>query len=188
MLRVKQLIRKGEDVARVISILVFVACIFMGYGCDGSSGRAPKKRTPSAKPKLFMSKEERELQRKREIIGQKKEALNNTEWDIDMIGTSAETGESVTIKDTVVFVDNKVLSKRLESQGFLPTNYTLSLKDDEKVIWETMQTGENQLVFFRGEISQDLTSMAGVISFQKPGGSEDYSFQSTDKRKIFLSE
>ena len=167
---------------RLISTVVFVVCILMGYGCDGSSGRA-KKGAPQAKPKIFMSKEERELERKRELIGEKKEALNDTEWDIDMSGLSA-TGERATTKDTIVFTQNKVASKRLESQGFLPTNYTLSLKDGEKVVWETMQTGDNQLVFFRGEFAQDLSSMAGVISFQKPGGSEDYSFQSTGKRKI----
>ena len=171
---------------RLISTLVFVVCILMGYGCDGSSGRA-KKGGPRAKPKLFMSREERALQRKREIIGQKTEALNETEWDIDMSRLSA-SGEAATIKDTIVFTDNKILSRRLEGQGFMPTNYTLSLKEDDKVIWETMQTGENQLAFFRGEISEDLSSMAGVISIQKPGGSEDYSFKSTEKRKIFVTE
>ena len=173
--------------ARLSAILVFVVCVFLGYGCNGSSGRAPKKKPAEGeKPKLFMSQEERELERKRDVIGQKKEALNETEWDIDMSRLSSPEQAS-TIKDTIVFTENKVLSKRLESQGFLPTNYTLSLKDDDKVIWETMQTGEGQLVFFRGEISPDLSSMSGVISFQKPGGSEDYSFSSTDKRKIFMT-
>ena len=173
--------------ARVVAILVFVMCVFVGYGCNGSSGRAPKKGAPQAKPKLFMSKEEKELQRKRDIIAAKKEALNETEWDVDMTAMSGEAKGTVT-KDTIVFTDNKVSSKKLSAQGFLPTNYTLSLKDEDKVIWETMQTGEGQLVFFRGEISQDLSGMAGVISFQKPGSSEDYSFQSTAKRKIFLTE
>ncbi|MBN2119707.1 MAG: hypothetical protein JW734_01450 [Candidatus Omnitrophica bacterium] len=171
---------------RFISIAVFVICVFVGYGCNGSSGRVPSKAKDAGKEKA-LSQAELEMQRKREVISQKQEALNDTEWDVEMrVSSGPQKGN--TSKDVLVFSGYQVSSKKLVAEGFSPSNYTLSLKDDGQVVWETMQSSENQVTFFRGEISPDLSSMGGVISFPKPEGSEDYSFKSLSKRKILAQE
>jgi len=189
---------------RFLGILVFV--VFAGISVNSwtSSGgipiikeEEPKKSQPQpksqsqAKPKpktkavapTISKKELAALRKRSALIAKKKEVLNNTEWDIEMFPLS---GKGKSLKDVIVFAENKVSAKSLEDRGFLPTNYTLSIAEEGKLIWETMQSREDEIVFFRGEISPDLENMSGVISFQRLEGPQDYSFRSTAKRRLSL--
>jgi len=187
---------------RFLGILVFVVFAGISVNSWASSGGIPiikeeepkksqpqPKPQPQAKPKTkavapTISKEELAALRKRSaLIAKKKEVLNNTEWDIEMFPLS---GKGKSLKDVIVFAENKVSAKSLEDRGFLPTNYTLSITEEGKLIWETMQSKDDEIVFFRGEISPGLESMSGVVSFQKLEGSQDYSFRSTAKKKTSL--
>ncbi|UCC96193.1 MAG: hypothetical protein JSW40_05480 [Candidatus Omnitrophota bacterium] len=159
--------------------LSFIAlCVIIGMvvslACEASSGGIPIKRPSSRAPSKRPGKE-------RDVVGEYRKALNNTEWDIEMTSMSAQ-GKKV--EDTIVFSKGKVFSEGLVSQGFSKTNFTLTPQSTDKVIWETMQTGKDEIVFFRGEISSDLKKMSGVISFQRKGSSEDFSFVSTAKRDV----
>jgi len=119
--------------------------------------------------------------RKARIIKQKRASLNNSKWDIEVMPLKG--GEKT--KDTVVFKDNKIAVGSLLDKGFSYTNYTLTVKDNGVLVWETMQTKTTgEVVFIRGEVASDITSMRGIISFPKGGVSDDYSFKSVSKQII----
>ncbi len=98
------------------------------------------------------------------------------------------SGKGKSVEDVVVFSEGKVSTKGLISEGFVPTNYSLNIKDDGKLIWETMQTQGEEMVFFKGEVTPELDKMSGVVSFQKLEGPQNYSFSSSEKREISLDE
>jgi len=146
----------------------------------------PKREPARAKAGPAVSREKaRELERRRALVARKKEALDNTEWDVVMNPLS---GKGKKITDTIIFSEGKVRLKDLTEQGFPATNYTLTLQEDNKVVWETMQTAGNEIVFFRGEVSANMENMNGIISFQKLEGNEDYNFTSKEKRRITITE
>ncbi len=136
--------------------------------------------TKPARP-AFTKETSEELQRRRALISKRKEMLNNTSWEIDMVPLDGK-GKQET--DVILFYDRKVSTENLARDGFLPTNFTLTLKEDGKTEWETMQSKENEVVFFKGELSEEFDTMSGVISFQKLEGNLDYSFTTTSKRQV----
>lgn len=109
--------------------------------------------------------------------------LNNTSWDADIFPIA---GGGKVQKDALIFSDNKFYAEQFSQKGFLATNYTLTIKDDGMTIWETMQGAENgQVIFWRGEINEDMTEMRGVLSKQKsPEESESFTFISKGKMPI----
>ena len=138
------------------------------------------------KPKPALSREQKlELERKRALVAKKKEALNNTEWEVVMNPLS---GKGKKVEDTIIFSEGKVSLKELNEQGFPATNYTLTLQEDNKVVWETMQTADKEVVFFRGEVSPDMDNMNGIASFQRLEGNQDYNFASIKKRQLISTE
>ena len=141
---------------------------------------------PQVQPKPALTREQQlELERKRALVAKKKEALNNTEWEVVMNPLS---GKGKKIEDTIIFYEGKVRLKELNEQGFPATNYTLTLQEDNKVVWETMQTADKEVVFFRGEVSANMDNMNGIVSFQRLEGNQDYNFASIKKRQISSTE
>jgi hypothetical protein len=179
--------------------MIKIVLIFFSYllilPCWPSSGGIPVEKKEIKKPKeapsvksLSVSEkkeklrkiaQEKERERKRKLIEKKKKSLNNTEWEIEII----PLGGGRKTKDTVVFKEGKVSLKKLVDKGFPPTNYTLTIQENGSLIWETMQTSKSgKIVFIRGEITSDIKSMHGVISYPKASGSLDYSFRSIEKK------
>jgi hypothetical protein len=109
--------------------------------------------------------------------------LDNTSWNTDIFPIA---GGGKVRKDDLIFKDNKFSSKDFSAKGFTATNYTLTTKDNGVTIWETMQSAENgQIIFWRGEMDENLTEMRGVLSQQKaPGESEDFTFVSKGKSAL----
>lgn len=131
-------------------------------------------------------------EQKRTMLRYIKKELNNTTWDITL--TESGAGEKrKTIEDTLRFVNGKIESEMLVSKGFSPTNFTVRVKRETKVIWETMQkAAEEGLAFWRGELKRDedgnlSTTMRGVLSRHlndKKQTVEDYTFRSEDMAEI----
>lgn len=102
-----------------------------------------------------------EAQKKREMIEAIKKRLDYTDWEIEL--GEMGNGSKKKIRDIVHFKDGKVEAETLVAEGFMPTNYTLTLKKDNIVVWETMQSSEKAgLAFWRGEI--EGSRMRGVLS------------------------
>ena len=89
-------------------------------------------------------------------------SLSGTEWDIHLVPMYAE-GNLPAQEDHIRFEGGRVSSKALESQGFGPSNFTLTVQPDKTLRWETMQTHPNgETVFWRGE--WDGQQMRGIVS------------------------
>ena len=114
---------------------------------------------------------------------EKRQKLNNTNWEIEI---KAIEGKTKTQADSLIFEDNRFYSDLSLKEGFKATNYTISIKDDGTIVWETMQTAEEgRINFWRGEISDDMKSMKGITSQKKSDDtSVNYSFTSTSKKEI----
>ena len=121
-----------------------------------------------------------EAQKRTMLEKSKREALNGTEWKIELVSL---VDRNKKMSDTLVFKDNQVFSRNFSSRGFPASNYTITPQEDGMVVWETMQTSETEgVLFWRGDVAIDLTAMRGILSCQFSGGkNEDYSFSSVNK-------
>lgn len=108
--------------------------------------------------------------------------LNNMEWKIKL-SPIGET-KAKAYEDTLLFVENKFSSEKLESEDFPTSNYTVSLKGEDVIIWETMQTSESGgLAFWRGELENNV--MRGVLSMRPDEKtSMDFSFYSIERKEL----
>jgi len=87
--------------------------------------------------------------------------LDGTEWRINMTTPSAE--------DQIRFEKRKFISPLFEAKGFSNSYYTLTEKEGRPLIWETMQTSEDQgTISWRGDVDAD--TMRGVVSWETPDG------------------
>jgi len=140
----------------------------------------PQKKIAPKKPVAKIAIDKERLKKKR-LINKKKAALNNYEWDIEVMPLKGGKKR----EDSVIFKDNKIAVKSLLDKEFSYTNYTLTIKDNGTLVWETMQTSTgSEVVFIRGEVSSDRASMRGIISFPKGSAPQDYSFKSVSKQVI----
>ena len=100
--------------------------------------------------------------------------LNGTNWALELKPSGG--GNKKPLQDTLTFQDRQILSKLLSKDGYLGSNYTLTVQEDGSAIWETMQTKESGgVVFWRAEIQGD--AMQGVLSKQPAeGATEEFSF------------
>jgi hypothetical protein len=134
-----------------------------------------------AGPSAVEVKQDEEMMAKRiEAAGKE---LNNTKWQVTFNQiTQAEKKDSFT--DTISFKDGKVEVAGLASQGFSASGFTISVKRQNTIVWETMQTGEKKgLAFWKGEIEND--KMHGVLSRHIDEKTvKDYTFYSTGKEMI----
>lgn len=78
--------------------------------------------------------------------------LDGSEWLVNMVYVT-EKGKKVSDEDTLIFKDKKFVSKSFEKDGFEPTNYSLTLEDDEVTTrFGTMQIKGKETAFWKGEI------------------------------------
>ena len=101
--------------------------------------------------------------------------LSAAVWNIELTPVSSGSS-SKPAKDTLRFEQGKLASDALSSQGYMKSNYTLTVGGDSVPVWETMQANEQVgVVFWRGEIRGD--TMRGVLSKHPiQGNTEDFSF------------
>jgi REP element-mobilizing transposase RayT len=118
-------------------------------------------------------------ERKEKIVTPIKEIreLDNTEWRVQFI--SLESNEKVFV-DTLSFVKGKFISAKFSQEGFKSSNYSVTQEKD-KIIWETIQTKEDETLSWRGEIIND--KMQGVLSLRNQEGAQDFSFISMEYRR-----
>ena len=112
---------------------------------------------------------------KREAEKRAREALNGTQWEVDLTPVAGEKPKKL-VKDTLRFDGGRVLSDHLNKSGFPGTNFTITIGDDGVTVWETMQTSQDASVaFWRGELHGE--TMRGLLSRQSAGAvSEDMFF------------
>ena len=111
--------------------------------------------------------------------------LDGTTWSVQLMPSSGAKAAKPQ-KDTITFTKRQVSSEFLTKAGYPNSNYSLTLGDDGRAVWETMQTKEGEgVAFWRGEV--DGATMRGVLSKHPlEGEPEDYSIsgQSTGEKKI----
>ncbi|MDP8258239.1 MAG: hypothetical protein P9L90_02285 [Candidatus Aadella gelida] len=110
-----------------------------------------------------------------------KKILDGTIWSVEIVKKTKRKNKK-TIEDTIRFKDGKIESDYLVSQGFNPTNFTIRIKKGSRVIWETLQTNEeNNKAFWRGQLVSEGTKMKGSLTLKlKKNKTENYSFKSID--------
>ena len=105
--------------------------------------------------------------------------FRSSEWQVKMIssGSKEETA------DTLSFVDGQFASAKMSELGYSRSNYSITVEDNNKIIWETMQTGsDGSVVSWRGEIEEG--KMNGIVSLrQKDKEPQDFSFMSLKHRR-----
>jgi len=105
------------------------------------------------------------------------ETLKAREW---IIYVTPGSGKGAAETDVITFTaDGKISSKNLLAQGYVDTNFRISVTDDGTIIWETMKVREgNDLAFLRGELRGQ--AMAGSITYKlRTGKNVDYNFSTT---------
>ena len=101
------------------------------------------------------------------------EELDATEWEVKLMPVS---GGDETL-DTLNFTQGRFISGKLNTTGYTASNYTLTIEDNGKIIWETMQTGPQGTASWRGELEQGI--MRGILSLRQDGKEpQDFSFMS----------
>lgn len=164
---------KKAELRKILSVFIVAVCLVALQFSAAEARTKKKKGKESITPKI-------ETVKKEEILKQAAEKLNNTQWSIKLIKIPAEIRRS-SDEDTLLFTEGKVESKLLTKEGFTPTSYSLNLKGENMVIWETMQTdAKGNMAFWKGEIEGD--KMRGVLSRQpKDKPSQDFTFVSLKK-------
>lgn len=108
--------------------------------------------------------------------------LNNMEWKIKLspIGNTNDKG----YEDTLSFINSIFSSEKLESESFPGSNYTVSLKGEDVIVWETMQTSESAgVAFWRGELENNI--MRGVLSVRSDEKTYmDFSFYNIERKEL----
>ncbi len=170
-----------------LQLILASAIIFhMGYADAKVLKSSDTSSTPSgtkASKSSAAPEDPKKREARRKLIEEKKAELNGTSWDIEIRSQSGKGGLSG--PDQLVFQDGRFSSKNASKLGFPPTNYTLTVHEDEKnpTTWETMQISEKEgIAFWRGEWQKD--TMSGVITRQLKKGNEDYYFSSSKKENI----
>jgi putative transposase len=105
--------------------------------------------------------------------------FRSSEWQVKMVsaGTKEESA------DILSFVDGKFVSAKMNELGYSSSNYSITVEDNNKIIWETMQTGpDGSVVSWRGEIEEG--KMNGIVSLRQTGKEpQDFSFISLKHRR-----
>ena len=121
-----------------------------------------------------------------EVLAKKKAELNGTKWNIELKSMVTVKGKSKleTEKDVVNFSEGKIVSEKLAALGYAPTGFNSRMEEDGTLIWETMQTSEEDgTAFWRGDVGPDGI-MRGVLSKRDPKENvKDYNFVGTVQSK-----
>ncbi|MFA5118421.1 MAG: transposase [Candidatus Omnitrophota bacterium] len=103
---------------------------------------------------------------------------NKQEWDVKLIPLSGGN-EAV---DTLNFKNGKFVSAKLNSSGFVSSNYSVTVESNGKLIWETMQSSGESTASWHGELQENR--MSGILSLRQKGlAPQDFSFISTGYRR-----
>ncbi len=126
---------------------------------------------------------DKDVDEQKKLLEAAKIELNNMEWNIKL-SPIGETNAQGYEEDTLLFIDSKFSSEKLESEKFPVSNYTVSLKGEDVIIWETMQTSEDAgVAFWRGELENDV--MRGVLSVHPAEKTYmDFSFYSIQRKEL----
>ena len=162
--------------------MIFKLCLaFILIACFVSvSVAAETKEQVKPQQKAVEVKQDEDMVKK---IKEPEKELNNTKWQISLSQiTQAEKKDKFT--DTLRFKDGKVEMESLISQGFSASGFTITVKGDNIIVWETMQTSEKKgLAFWKGEMEEGR--MRGVLSRHFDEKTvKDYSFYSTGKETV----
>jgi len=105
--------------------------------------------------------------------------FRSSEWQVKMMST----GSKEETADVLSFVDGKFISAKMNELGYSSSNYSITVEDNNKIIWETMQTGpDGSVVSWRGEIEEG--KMNGIVSLRQTGKApQDFSFISLKHRR-----
>ena len=105
--------------------------------------------------------------------------FRSSEWQVRMISAGSHEESA----DILSFVDGKFVSAKMNELGYSSSNYSITVEDNNKIIWETMQTGsDGGVVSWRGEILED--KMNGIASLRQTGKEpQDFSFVSLKHRR-----
>ncbi len=164
--------RKRYYIVNVFLVFFLTTCLVLSVSvltCEArEKAAAPKALTP---------------EEKKALIQELKHGLDGTKWDIVLTQIVPEGAKRKSIESTVHFEEAKVKIEMMEEKGFGLSNFTVRVKgrNNDKVIWETMQSSENSgVAFIRGELVRGSTSMRGVLSWHiTDEKKKDYSFRGT---------
>lgn len=93
--------------------------------------------------------------------------LDDTEWNIELKG-SKDTVVSCPPYDKLSFSQGKISSAFFSGNGFSGSNYTLTIFDQGKMTWETMQANSfGGVLFWKAELSDG--QMQGTLNLQEQG-------------------
>ncbi|MCK4882143.1 MAG: hypothetical protein KAS92_03870 [Candidatus Omnitrophica bacterium] len=93
--------------------------------------------------------------------------LDGTEWIIEVTSVNKEGAKKIS-EDTLLFKDKMFISKAYGKKGYTPTNYSLTISDDDVTSFGTMQIKDKETAFWRGSISGK--KIEGSIHVQFPSG------------------
>ena len=105
------------------------------------------------------------------------EELDGAEWEVEL--TPISGGKQTA--DTLSFIKGKFISGKLNTSGYSASNYSLTIEDTGKIIWETMQTSPEGIASWRGEIEGH--KMQGILSLRSENETQDFSFVSIRHRR-----
>jgi len=104
--------------------------------------------------------------RKKEVVAM----LSGTTWDVELF--PMDDPKKKPIKDVVSYEHGRLKSKAFAVEGYSESNLTVTIEDDGKAIWETMQSHATKgPIFWRGELAEKTVN--GVLSRQNKDGSTD---------------
>lgn len=115
-------------------------------------------------------------------VGEARASLSNTEWDIVITPRSGE--DKKPIEDRLRFIGRQVFSLGFRAEGYPPTNYSLRVKPNGTIVWETMQKKEGGgMLFWRG--TWTVEKMTGTLSKRGADGqNQEFSFVSEGGKRI----
>ena len=129
----------------------------------------------------FASAEEKQKQT------QKSPPLDGSEWQLTLTPSSESNKKEKESSDTLTFEKGKITSKQMSAKGFPSSNYTLTEKEGEGVVWETMQTSDSgEVSFWHAQVQGP--SMRGILSHHpSKGDPKDYSFSGQKTKTLEAS-
>ncbi len=141
---------------------------------------APEEGSPVKHPWSGLNEEDPD--RKMIQVPEARASLSNTEWDIVL--TPRSGGDKESIEDTLRFIGRQVFSLGFQAEGYSTTNYSLRIKPNGTIVWETMQKVEDGgMLFWRG--TWTVEKMTGTLSKRGADGqNQEFIFVSEGGRII----
>ena len=161
---------RGLNVAMKPGILGFIA-LFIGAGIVFALKIALEEKGRASLPAVSSYK----------LPSQVKELLRdleNMEWRISLISPRDGRVQN----GRVYFEDGKFFSRELSLENYSPSEYSLLIENDNKIIWESQQTAGDASAYWKGEIKKG--EMEGFLRIKSSASKEqDFSFVSVGSRK-----